>query len=78
ELSLIAAFFAVFAIALIIVSFFTPLLAGLIQRSALGGLDQGAGFFFGVLRGILLVVIAFFVYNVVMTGQSFTMVDESR
>ncbi len=78
ELSLIAAFFAVFAIALIAVSFFTPLMAGLVQRSALGGLDQGAGFFFGVLRGILLVVIGFFVYNVVMTGQSFTMVDESR
>ncbi|WP_413221400.1 CvpA family protein [Tritonibacter mobilis] len=78
ELSLIAAFFAVFAIALIVVSFFTPLMAGLVQRSALGGLDQGAGFFFGVLRGILLVVIGFFVYNVVMTGQSFTMVDESR
>ena len=49
ELSLIAAFFAVFAIALIVVSFFTPLMAGLVQRSALGGLDQGAGFFFGVL-----------------------------
>ncbi|PXW82016.1 membrane protein required for colicin V production [Ruegeria sp. P4] len=78
ELSLIAAFFAVFAIALIVVSFFTPLMAGLVQRSALGGLDQGAGFFFGVMRGILLVVIGFFVYNVVMTGQSFTMVDESR
>ena len=78
ELSLIAAFFAVFAIALIVVSFFTPLMAGLVQRSGLGGLDQGAGFFFGVLRGILLVVIGFFVYNVVMTGQSFTMVDESR
>ena len=43
ELSLIAAFFAVFAIALIIVSFFTPLLAGLIQRSALGGLIRGPG-----------------------------------
>ncbi|WP_420002446.1 CvpA family protein [Arenibacterium sp. LLYu02] len=78
ELSMIAAFFAVFAVALIVVSFFTPLMAGVVQRSALGGLDQGAGFFFGVMRGILLVVIGFFVYNVVMTGQSFTMVDQSR
>ncbi len=78
ELSMIAAFFAVFAVALIVVSFFTPLLAGVVQRSAIGGLDQGAGFFFGVLRGILLVVIAFFVYNVVMTGQSYTIVDQSR
>ena len=78
ELSIIAAFAAVFALALIIVSFFTPLFSSLVQRSALGGLDQGVGFFFGVLRGILLVAIAFFLYSVVMTGQSFTMVDESR
>ncbi|AFO87077.1 CvpA family protein [Phaeobacter inhibens] len=78
ELSIIAAFAAVFALALIVVSFFTPLFSSLVQRSALGGLDQGIGFFFGVLRGILLVAIAFFLYNVVMTGQSFTMVDESR
>lgn len=78
ELSIIAAFAAVFALALIVVSFFTPVLSSLVQRSAVGGLDQGAGFFFGVLRGILLVAISFFLYNVVMTGQSFTMVDESR
>ena len=78
ELSMIVAFFAVFAIALIVVSFFTPLLSGLVQRSALGGIDQGAGFFFGMLRGVLLIAVGFFVYNVVMTGQSFTIVDESR
>ncbi|EBA15277.1 CvpA family protein [Roseobacter sp. SK209-2-6] len=78
ELSIIAAFAAVFALALIVVSFFTPLFSSLVQRSALGGLDQGVGFFFGVLRGILLVAIGFFLYNVVMTGQSFTIVDESR
>ncbi|MDF1715562.1 MAG: CvpA family protein [Antarcticimicrobium sp.] len=78
ELSIIAAFAAVFAVALIVVSFFTPLFSSLVQRSALGGLDQGAGFFFGVARGILLVAIAFFVYDTVMTGQNFTMVDESR
>ena len=48
------------------------------QRSVLGGLDQGLGFIFGVARGILLVAIAFFVYQTVMTGQQFTIVDESR
>ncbi len=78
ELSIIAAFAAVFAVALIVVSFFTPLFSSLVQRSALGGLDQGAGFFFGVARGILLVAIAFFVYDIVMAGQNFTIVDESR
>lgn len=78
ELSIIAAFAAVFAVALIVVSFFTPLFSSIVQRSALGGVDQGIGFLFGVARGILLVAIAFFVYDTVMTSQSFTVVDESR
>jgi len=78
ELSIIAAFAAVFAVALIVVSFFTPLFSSLVQRSALGGLDQGLGFLFGVARGILLVAVAFFVYDTVITSQTFTIVDESR
>jgi len=78
ELSIIAAFAVVFAVALIVVSFFTPLFSSLVHRSVLGGLDQGAGFLFGVARGVLLVAIAFFVYDTVMTGQKFTIVDESR
>lgn len=78
QLSIIAAFSAVFAVALIVVSFFTPLFSSLVQRSALGGIDQGLGFLFGVARGVLLVAIAFFIYQTVMTGQNFTVVDESR
>ncbi|MEW9922104.1 CvpA family protein [Marimonas sp. MJW-29] len=78
ELSIIGAFAVVFAVALIVVSLFTPLFSSLVQRSVLGGIDQGLGFVFGVARGILLVAIAFFVYQTVMTGQQFTIVDESR
>lgn len=78
ELSVIASFAAVFALALVVVSLFTPLFASLVQRSALGGLDQGLGFLFGVLRGILLVAIAFFVYETVATSQTFPIVDDSR
>lgn len=78
ELSVIGAFAFVFALALIVVSFFTPLFSTVVQRSVLGGLDQGLGFLFGVLRGVLLVAVAFFVYDTVITGQSFTVVDESR
>lgn len=78
ELSIITAFAAVFAVALIVVSFFTPLFSSLVQRSALGGLDQGLGFLFGVVRGILLVAIALLVYESVITGEGITMVDESR
>jgi membrane protein required for colicin V production len=78
ELSIIAAFAAVFALALVIFSLLTPLFSSLVQRSALGGLDQGLGFLFGVFRGILLVTIAFFVYQTVNTAQSYPMVDDSR
>jgi membrane protein required for colicin V production len=78
ELSIIAAFAVVFAVALIIVSLFTPLFSTVVQRSALGGIDQGLGFLFGVARGILLVAVAFFVYNTVVTGDSYPPVDDSR
>ena len=42
------------------------------------GLDQALGFLFGVARGLLLVAIAFFVYNTVFSSQSTPMVDNSR
>lgn len=78
ELSIIAAFAAVFAVTLVVFSVFTPLFSSIVQRSALGGVDQGLGFLFGVLRGILLVAVAFFVYDTVLTAQSVQMVEDSR
>ncbi|AVO37068.1 CvpA family protein [Pukyongiella litopenaei] len=78
ELGIIAAFAAVFAVALIVVGVFTPLFSTLVQRSAMGGVDQGVGFLFGVLRGILLVAIAFFVYDTVVSTDAITIIDESR
>lgn len=78
ELSVIGAFAAVFAVALVVVSLFTPLFSTVVQRSALGGVDQGLGLIFGVARGVLLVAIGFFVYGVVLTGDTYTVVDESR
>lgn len=78
ELSIIAAFAAVFALALVVMSIFTPLFSSLVQRSALGGLDQGLGFLFGVARGVLLVAIAFFVYETVITAQDIPQINDSR
>jgi membrane protein required for colicin V production len=71
ELSMIGGFAIVFAISLIVVSLFTPLFSSIVQRSAAGGVDQGLGFLFGVARGILLVALALFVYDTVMTGQEY-------
>ncbi|TDL84403.1 CvpA family protein [Meridianimarinicoccus aquatilis] len=78
ELSIIAAFSVVFAIALVVVSLFTPLFSTVVQRSALGGLDQGAGFIFGALRGIALIAIAMVVYDRVVAGDPVAMIEESR
>jgi membrane protein required for colicin V production len=64
ELSIIAAFRRrVFALGLVVMSLFTPLFSSAVQRSVLGGLDQGLGFLFGVVRGVLLVAVAFIVYD---------------
>jgi membrane protein required for colicin V production len=68
ELGVLAGFAAVFAVALILVSIFTPLIAGAVHDSALGPVDQGLGFLFGIVRGVLLVVIALVVYNRVFGG----------
>jgi len=78
ELSIIAAFAAVFAVVLVVVSIFTPLFSSVVQRSALGALDQGLGFLFGVLRGVILVAIAFFIYQTVLSAQDIPMVEDSR
>ena len=78
ELSIIAAFAAVFALGLIIASLFSPLLSSLVQRSILGGIDQGLGFLFGVVRGIILVAVAFIVYDRAVAANTIPMVDDSR
>jgi membrane protein required for colicin V production len=78
EISIIAAFAAVFAVSLVVFSIFTPLFSSAVQRSVLGGLDQGLGFLFGVARGILLVAVAFFVYQTVLSAQTIPMVEDSR
>jgi membrane protein required for colicin V production len=78
ELSVIAAFAAVFAIVLVLTSLFAPLLSSAVQRSVLGGLDQGLGFLFGVLRGIVLVAVAFIVYDRAVAANTIPMVDNSR
>ncbi|EKE45069.1 hypothetical protein OCGS_0764 [Oceaniovalibus guishaninsula JLT2003] len=78
ELGIIAAFALVFAVALVVVSIFTPLLSGAIRDSALGPVDQGAGFLFGVARGVLLVAVALIVYDRAMVTGRIPMVDDSR
>lgn len=79
ELSILSSFAAVFGVALIVVAVFTPIFAGAVQRSAIGGIDQGLGFLFGVARGALLVAVAFILYDrIVPEDQGMAMVTESK
>lgn len=78
ELSIVAAFALVFAVALIVASLFTPLLSSAIHRTVLGGIDQGLGFLFGAARGVVLVAVAFIVYDRALASEAIPMIDESR
>jgi membrane protein required for colicin V production len=61
-----------------VAALFTPLFSSVVQRSVLGGLDQGVGFLFGVVRGVILVGIAFLVYDRAVAANTVPMIDESR
>lgn len=78
ELSVVAAFAGVFAVGLVVAALFTPLFSSVVQRSALGGIDQALGFLFGALRGVLLIAVAFIVYDRVLSDQAIPMIDDSR
>lgn len=78
ELSTLAAFFSVFAVGLIIVSIFTPLFSSLIQRSFLAGADRALGFLFGVVRGVVLILVAFVLYDRLFSTKPIPAIEGSR
>jgi membrane protein required for colicin V production len=58
-----AAAAVVFFVTLIVVSLFTVRLSDVILDSRIGALDRSLGFVFGVARGFLLAVVAFAIFN---------------
>ena len=78
ELAILASFAAVFAVSLMLVSFFTPLLSVVINKTALNKPDQALGFIFGVLRGIALIAISFFAYQTILSTGTFIILEESQ
>lgn len=79
ELWILAAFAVVFAVALVVIALFTPLLSGAVQKSAIGSLDSGLGFLFGVARGALLIVVTLVVYDFFIAGgEGFPIVEDSK
>jgi len=79
EIALIISFALIFILALVVISLFTPLLAGIISKSALGVIDRALGFIFGVARGILLIIVALFAYDqFIATGEGIGIIEDSK
>ncbi len=79
EIALIISFTLIFIVALIVISLFTPLLAGIVSKSSLGVIDRGLGFLFGLARGVLLIVVGLFVYDqFIATGDGISIVEKSK
>jgi len=75
ELTILTSFVAVFALSLIVLSVVTAALSSAVRESALGPIDRGLGFFFGAARGVLLLVIAFWLYK--FTGNELPMIEKA-
>jgi membrane protein required for colicin V production len=78
ELGILASFAAVFAVALVVISLFTPLFSSAVQNSAIGGVNAGLGFLFGVARGVILVVVILIVYDRIAGDQPIAAIADSR
>jgi len=78
ELSMLTSFAGVFAITLIVLSLLTTALSSAVRESALGAIDRGLGFFFGVFRGVVLLVIAYLLYGLFgPEGGGVPMIEQS-
>ncbi|MEE4118758.1 MAG: CvpA family protein, partial [Paracoccaceae bacterium] len=64
-LSALAAFTVVFALALMLLAIFTPLVSSVVRESALGPVDKALGFVFGAARGLVLVAVLYLLYDLV-------------
>lgn len=61
--SMLAAFFLVVAAGLLVLAVFTPIFSSAILDSALGPVDRVLGFLFGAARGLVLIAVAYLVYE---------------
>jgi len=77
ELGIIASFATVFAVMLVLISFFTPLLSSLIDKTPGMNADRKFGFLFGILRGVILIAISFFAYKSVLSPGTFPLIEGS-
>ena len=59
----LASFVVVFAVALIVLSIFTPFLSSAVHATPLAAVDRGLGFIFGAARGVALIGVLYVLYD---------------
>ncbi|MEM9059974.1 MAG: CvpA family protein [Pseudomonadota bacterium] len=74
-ISMITAFSLIVAAALLVLAVFTPIFSSIILESAIGPLDRMLGFLFGVVRGIVLIAVAYLVYTNLSGGEAIPALD---
>lgn len=77
-LTMLASFAAVFAVALILLAIFTPVLSEAVQNTFLGPVDRAGGFLFGIARGVVLIGVLYLLYDVLVTpSERLEIIDAS-
>lgn len=79
ELKTVIGFVILFIIMMVIMSLITPLFSNWVQNTALGLVDRALGGAFGLVRGILIILLAFVVYDkFIAPSTKVPMIEESR
>lgn len=78
EMSVIAAFAIVMAATLVALSILTMLISQVAKMPGVNALNSGAGFLFGVARGVFLVVLILIINDAVIPGGTFSTVENSQ
>ena len=78
EMSVIAAFAVVMAATLVVLSIVTMIISQAAKMPGVNALNAGAGFLFGVARGVLLVVLILIVNDAVIPGGTFSTIENSQ
>ena len=76
-ISMIAAFSLVVAAALLILAVFTPIFSSIVMESVLGPVDRALGFLFGVVRGVVLLAVAYLVYTNLSGGEALAALENA-
>ena len=67
-----------FLIIFIFFSILTKKISSLVKKSQIGFVDRTGGFFFGILRGYLIVCLCFFSFHFFYKGEKFEWIEKSK